>query len=454
MIVAKRQAKGYGRVRSAVLILALSASLGACDTFGDFDPFSKKQQPLPGERISILSNERSLRADIAPGEAKVLLPAPTPNTSWPMAGGYANHAMHHVTVNDTLSEVWSSDIGSGADDEARFVGTPIVADGMVFAMDTDSEVTAFQMTDGKSLWTTDLEQDYDDEQHIGGGMAYERGRVFVATGFGIVFALNAKTGDIEWTKDLRIPLRAAPTVRGGRVFVITLDNNLYALDARDGKELWTHSGAQEVATLLGGASPAVDGDTVVVPYSSGELYALKVDDGRIVWQDRLISIRRTDAIAALAQIRGRPIIDRGLVIAIGHAGIFTAIDLRTGRRKWSRDIGGAESPWIAGDYIYAVTNEREIICVSRDSGQVLWVRGLPRFEDPEDQQGPITWAGPILVGDRLILAGSNGEALAVSPYDGRILGAEDMPDSVSVPPIVANGYVFFLADDADLLAYK
>ncbi len=442
------------KTRPILLAMAILVPLGGCSSFDDWDPFNKKVEPLPGERISVLSNERSLRADVAPGEANVLLPAPTPNADWPMAGGYANHAMHHVTVNDQLVEVWSADIGSGADDDAKFVGTPIVAENKVFAMDTQSEVTAFAMETGKSIWNTDLEQDFDDEDHIGGGLAYERGRVFVATGFGIVFALNAETGAIEWQNDLKTPLRAAPTVRGGRVFVSSVDNNLYTLDARDGQQLWTHAGAQEVATLLGGASPAVEGSTVIVPYTSGELFALNVTDGSEQWRDNLISIRRTDAIASLAQIRGRPIIDRGLVIAISHAGIMAAIDLRTGRRKWARDIGGAESPWVAGDYIFAITNEREIVCVSRTDGKILWVRGLPRFEDPKDQEDPITWAGPILVGDRLILAGSNGEALAVSPYDGRILGAEDMPDSVSVPPIVAGGYVFFLADDADLLAYR
>ena len=59
-----------------------------------------------------------------------------------------------------------------------------------------------------------------------------------------------------------------------------------------------------------------------------------------------------------------------------------------------------------------------------------------------------------MASDRLIVAGSNGEALAISPYDGRLLGIVEMPDSVAVPPIVANGSVIFLADDADLVVYR
>lgn len=435
-------------------LISMVSLLGACETLEDLDPFGQKEKPLPGERISILVNERSLQADVAPGEANIVLPAPSQNDQWPMAGGYANHSMHHIAVSDTLAEVWSSDIGTGADDERRFIGPPVVASGRIYTMDTESEVRAFNIEDGDRIWSTDLEDEIDDDGHIGGGLAYERDRIFVATGYGVVFALNATTGDIIWSENTKVPLRAAPTVRGGRVFIITVDNTLIALDARDGSTLWTHSGAQETASILGSASPAVESGIVIAPYTSGELYALRADTGRVLWQDNLVSIRRTGAVASLSQIRGRPLIDRGRVIAISHAGVMAAIDLRTGRRIWSRQIGGAESPWVAGDFVFTITNDNELIAVSRDDGKVIWVLGLPKFEDPEDQEDPITWTGPLLVSDRLIVAGSTGEALAVSPYSGQLLGIEELPDGIAVPPISAGGFVFFLADDAELAAYR
>ena len=133
---------------------------------------------------------------------------------------------------------------------------------------------------------------------------------------------------------------------------------------------------------------------------------------------------------------------------------MAAIDLRTGRRVWTREIGGTESPWVAGDFIYTITNDNELICISRDDGKVHWVIGLPRYEDPKDREDPIVWSGPVLASDRLIVAGSDGEALAISPYDGRLIGVVEMPDGVSVPPIIADGTVIFLANDADLVAYR
>jgi hypothetical protein len=64
------------------------------------------------------------------------------------------------------------------------------------------------------------------------------------------------------------------------------------------------------------------------------------------------------------------------------------------------------------------------------------------------------WTGPILVGDRLLVAGSNQQALTVSPYNGEILGRIDLPGPVSISPVAANGTVFILTDNAQLLAYR
>ena len=243
-------------------------------------------------------------------------------------------------------------------------------------------------------------------------------------------------------------------MRGGRVFVVTVDNRLFAINAENGDGLWTHSGISETASILGSASPAVGSGVVVVPYTSGELVALKTTNGRVLWQDSLAAVKRTDVVSNLAHIRGRPVIDRGRVIAISHGGIMAAIDLRSGRRLWQKAIGGLQSPWVAGDYIYVITNDAEIACVSRKDGRIQWVRALPRYEDPENQEDPIIWTGPLLASDRLIVAGSHGKAMAISPYTGRFLGTVEMPDGVSVPPVIAGGSIYFLADDAELVVYR
>jgi len=437
-------------VRGVAVVVCAVLLLGGCDTwFG-----AAEKPPLPGERISVLAHQRTLSPDSEALKEPVVLPPPRVNPEWPQSGGYANHAMHHLEVADNIERVWSADIGSGVSSSEPRLPSPVIGDGRIYTMDSEHEVSAYDTESGKRLWRTDLADDEEDDDAIVGGIAYEQGRVFATTGFAKVMALDAATGEELWRRKIGLPMHSAPTVRGGRVFVITLDNTIHALNGYDGSTLWTFSAITETASLLGDASPAVDAGVVVAPFSSGELVALKAENGRVLWTDSLASSRRTDELASISQIRALPVIDRGRVFAISYGGIAAAIDLRTGRRNWDKEVGGLQTPWVAGRYVFLVTDEAELVCLSWGNGSVIWVTDLGAYEDPEGLEDPILWTGPVLVGDRLIVAGSNGEAVAVSPYDGRLLGKLEMPDAVTVPPVVANGTLYILSDDAELVAYR
>lgn len=449
----EREIVSAGRRSSLIAVVLLAVALpglGGCDKWFGKEP----GPPLPGNRISVLLHSRSLVPDPQVAGAEILLPEPSPNADWPQAGGYANHAMHHIEVAEDIERVWNKGAGSGASTEERLVSEPVIADGRVYVMDTASRVHALDAANGKTLWKRDLTPDEEEEGYIGGGVAYDNGRLFAATGYAELAALDAGNGAVLWRRTVDGPVHTPPTVRGGRVFVVTVENKLHAMAADDGRPLWDHAGITESASLLGGAAPAVDSGVVVVAYSSGELVALSVENGNQLWSESLTSVRRTDAVSTLSHIRGRPVIDRGMVFAISHGGFMAAVDLRSGRRVWDREIGGSQSPWVAGDYLFVLTNDAELACLGRRDGRVHWVLALRRWEDEEDNEGPIVWTGPILASDRLIVTGSHGEAVAVSPYSGEILGAVEMPDAVSVPPVVADGTVFFLTDDADLVAYR
>jgi hypothetical protein len=60
----------------------------------------------------------------------------------------------------------------------------------------------------------------------------------------------------------------------------------------------------------------------------------------------------------------------------------------------------------------------------------------------------------VLAGDRLILAGSNEVAVSVSPYTGEILGEIDLPAAPAVSPVVAGGTLYFLTENATLVALR
>ncbi len=440
------------RLAPWLAVLSL-ATLAACDYAPDWFG-APEDPPLPGERISVLQLEQDIEPDPAIADLDVKLPAPWPNQAWPQADGYANHAMHHLALGEALATVWRRNVGAGSSSNTRLLSRPVIGDGRILVLDAESHVGAFEAASGKPIWRVDLTPEEEDSGALGGGLALAGGVVFATTGYGEVFALEAASGATIWKRQIGAPFRVAPAVAEGRVFAISYDNRMTALAADDGRELWSHDGIAEDAGLVGGATPAVDGGIVVAPYSSGQLFGLRVENGRVVWQDQLVRLARFTPLATLSEIRGSPVIDRGLVYAISHSGRMVAIDLRSGDRIWERDIEGVETPWVAGDFIFLVTTQAEVICLSRRGGRIRWVTQLQRFEDEEDHTDPVRWAGPVLGGDRLILLSSHGRAVAVSPYTGQLLGEIELAEAAVLGPVVAEGTLFILTDDAELIALR
>jgi outer membrane protein assembly factor BamB len=433
-------------------LLALLALAACGDTWLGGDEEGK---PLPGQRVSVLVLERALEPDPALASEAVRLPRPFVNPAWPVPGGTPAHALHHLDVGERLAVAWRRDVGQGETDDNLILSAPVVADGRVFLLDAESTVVALALADGASAWRRELiPEDEDDEGSLGGGVAYAAGVVYATTAFGQVIALSAGDGGDLWSFQIGVPLRAAPAVADGRVFVTTFDNRLYALDAGNGSLLWSHEGISESAGLLGTAVPAVSGDLVVASFSSGEVVALRVENGRLAWSDSLIFQGRLGSRTNLSDIDADPVIDRGMVIVVSQSGRLVAIDLRSGLRSWEREVPSAQTPWVAGDYLYVVTTDAQIACLRRSDGGIRWVSGLPRYEDPEDREGAIVWSGPVLAGDRLVVVGSNGDALAVSPYTGEVLGRQALPEGVRVSPVVADRTLYLLTMGADLLAFR
>lgn len=445
----------YHRVFTAnvLAVLSLALTVSACSIFKS----SKKDigDPLRGERLPVLTFEQSLEVDQSIASIPVALPPPFVNSEWLQPGGTAGKSMQHLSLGDKLTRVWSTGVGEGDSRNRRIVSAPVVMAGRIYAMDVVATITAVDATSGAKLWTQALRRKGDKASTaFGGGVSGNDGKLYATTGFGDVVALDAATGNELWRKAIGTPLRGAPAVADNRLFVITQDNTVYALSADKGEELWNQPAISENAGILGAAAPAVSGDTVVVGFSSGELNALRTENGRTTWQDTLARTGRLTALATLTDIDGSPVIDRGRVFAIGHGGRMVALELTTGERVWEKSIGGLSTPWVAGDYVYVMTSDGELVCLLRRDGKVRWLTQLQRYESPDSKKGLVRWQGPVLASDRLILTSSNGYLITASPYTGKVISAEKLGTGTYLPPVVANNTLYIMTQDAKLVAYR
>ncbi|MEX1148067.1 MAG: PQQ-binding-like beta-propeller repeat protein, partial [Sphingomonadales bacterium] len=434
---------------TACMLCVCAVALTACGSS------NKKSERLEGERIPVLAFERQIQPDPRIGDLDVVLPAPFPNAEWPQAGGYPGHVMQHLDLGADPKRLWRTRIGAGSTGRKWLTTPPVVAAGKVYAIDSKAVVRAFATDDGRRAWERELRREGESKAvSFGGGVAFADGRIYATTGYGIVAALEAETGREIWRMSLNVPLRGAPTVVGNQLYVHTYDNQLYALGTQEGNILWDHVGIVEVATLMGQASPAFAAGTVVAAYSSGEVVALRAENGHSTWNDSLTRRAGLTPLASLNDVNGHPVISGGRVYAVSHGGRMVAIDLRTGERVWENNVGSLHTPWVAGDFIFVVSTDNEVVAIAKDNGRIRWVQQLQRFKNAEKRSGPIQWAGPVLAGDRLVVTSSHGFALSLSPYTGEIISGMRLSDGGFLPPVVANNVLYILTNDGELTALQ
>jgi outer membrane protein assembly factor BamB len=443
---------GVERLRVARrAILLAPVALGGCDLFEGW--FGTEKKPLPGKREPVMATRRGLAVD--EGAPKVTLPPPVTNAAWPQAGGNPAHLMGHLAASQSLGEAWRADIGAGGGYRRKLMAQPVVADGRVYTMDSDAVVTAFALANGARIWRVDSTGKDVRSTNIGGGLAYDGGTLYAVNGLGDLVAFEAATGSEKWRKDIGVPLRSAPTVVEGRMFVVTIQDRLLALATDDGRQLWTHQSTSPQTAILGQPAPAYSNGLVVAGFGSGELACMHADSGNVTWTDSLGSGAGLATLADFSSIRGRPVISNGRVFAVGVGGLMLGLDLPSGRRLWERQVAGIASPWVAGDWLFMISTAQELGAVALDDGRVSWVSALPRFENQEKLRDPITWYGPVLVGDRLVVTGTDSTALSVSPYSGEILSRQKLSRAAApLEPVVAEGTLLIVSNDARLLALR
>lgn len=427
-------------------VIASGLFLGACD--------KKKGPPILGDRESVFLDDAPLKADINAKNMALILPAARVNTSWVSASGSVDHAMDPLLVGSDLKKVWSESIGRGSGSSERLLNGPVAAKGKVFAVDTRGYISALDIQSGKEIWSVDSTPDNRSSQAFSGGLAYEKGFLFVTTPTAEIVMIKAETGEIHKRFSLTAPVRAAPTVQSGYVYAVNINNQLEAINYQTGDPAWSHSGIMEIAGLLGGASPALTADLLVVPYTSGEVYALHPGNGLTLWSESLVSLTKLDPISSLFHIKARPVIKGKHVYLIGNGGVMQCVDANSGKIIWSHKVGGIRSPSVSGNHLFMVTNTSELVCFNRFDGKILWVKQLPKYTNKDQKDGEILWAGPILINDRLVVAGSNGDALLLSTKNGETVQTLDLGETTLLSPIVINETLLFLTDHGEMIAYR
>lgn len=442
------------------LFLVASLALSGCATvskIGALNPFHGRKgrsaaTASKGVRIPVVALNDQLKVSDALKGQDFFLPPPAPQSDWPYPGGTLGNSVEHVAAAPNFAIAWRRSFGTPSSRRHHVTAPPIAFGGRLFLMDGAADVSAHDAVSGGQIWRINImPKSKRDHEAWGGGMAYDNGKIFVSSGFREVVALDAATGRLLWRTMTDAPLHAAPTVAEGRVYVEDVNDELQAFDEASGNPLWTYQALTEPARILAATSPAVENETLISSFASGELVALRAANGNELWNDSLSRANRTNALSEIRDIPGRPVIYKSDVYAVSHSDVFAAVDLRTGQVRWTLPVSAITSPWAAGDVVYVVDDSGQMICASRDAGQVYWIKDL---NAGVKRKRRAFWSTPILASNRLITVSSKGEAVALNPKTGAVERTLKLGADAMIGPIAVGDTLYVVSESAQLIAIR
>ncbi|MCB9595406.1 MAG: PQQ-binding-like beta-propeller repeat protein [Sandaracinaceae bacterium] len=167
--------------------------------------------------------------------------------------------------------------------------------------------------------------------------AFHDGRVFLGGGFAShrFYAFNAYSGELDWSIAAPDGGPTAAIVEDDKILFNTESCTIFVADADTGALLWS----RWLGDPLMSQPAAADGLVFsAYPHEGGHLFgAFRLADGEPVW---------TTPIAADV-IQAPQVVGRDVYFATMD-GTAYRLDTRTGRVRWSRDVGASSAVWVDG----------------------------------------------------------------------------------------------------------
>jgi outer membrane protein assembly factor BamB len=184
-----------------------------------------------------------------------------------------------------------------------------------------------------------------------------------------------------------------------------------------------------------GSSAAIVNGVVYVGCDDGHLYAINLKDGKLKWKSEpaLFAGNSTSKPLAAA-IQSSPAVHQGLIFFGDEDGMFHALDLKTGKQKWTfkTDAEIISSPNPIGDRVVFGSYDGNLYCLKVHDGALIWkvktegrVHGTPGIFD-----------------GKVVVAGCDEKLRVVSLMDGGAVAAVPMGSVSGASAAILNGDVY------------
>ncbi|NWJ53042.1 MAG: PQQ-binding-like beta-propeller repeat protein [Bacteroidetes bacterium] len=216
------------------------------------------------------------------------------------------------------------------------------------------------------------------------------GVVYFGSNDSCLYAVDAVTGKQKWKFKTSGVVSSSPAIHDGKVFFVSFDGNLYALNAKTGSKIWSFNGGPEKLFTAPGihglqpktqmmvdpwdmylSSPVVENGVVFFGSGAGVFYAIDSKTGKKKWDFKAAGV-----------IHSSPITCEGMVVFGDWGGKLHALDMITGKEKWLfqagidtvnyNQVGFQSSPAYSKGVIYTGCRDANVYAIDAMTGVLKW----------------------------------------------------------------------------------
>jgi len=310
------------------------------------------------------------------------------------------------------------------------VSSPVVSGGRLVIGCDDGNVYCLDARSGEKLWT------YPTGDVVEAPPLIHAGSVYIGSSNGAFFALELEHGTLRWKQETEDKILGGANWLevGGeeRIVVGSYDSNLYCFAASDGAVRWKYGTGNYV-----NGTPAVDGGRIVFGGCDSCLHVVSVVDGA--------GLARLE-LGDDAHVAGSVALHDGRVY-LGHYGnAFVCADLAKNELAWSFPDDKHpffSSPAIAGERVVFGGRNKQLHCVNRADGALLWKFATRRKVD----------GSPVIVGDAVVFGAADGRIHVLALADGSERWSAELGSELGGSVAVAGGWIYAAGLDGRIVAY-
>ena len=215
--------------------------------------------------------------------------------------------------------------------------TPTVADGVVYALGAEGNLTAIDAKSGDVRWAKDFKRDYDTTTALWGyaGHPLVDGELLICVVGGegsLVVAFDKNSGEEKWKAlTSREQGYSPPTIieaGGARQLILPRVDALTSLNPASGEEYWSVPFEADNGGII--MSPVQEGDYLYCGGYNNKSALLELASDRpaaeVVWRNR--------GQNALSPVNVQPFAEDGVIYGFDQKGVLRAVELASGTRLW------------------------------------------------------------------------------------------------------------------------